>query len=132
MRKTWRKLLAFALVGVLAGNVACKDYDDEIDDINQRVEALTGTVALKADLQQMQSTVDALNSIDFAAFLRTADFEAQLQRAGVAYKSDLKEWLTGDAVRAMIEGYGYQTAADVQQLIDGLQRASDVQAPSTR
>lgn len=127
MRKIWRKLLAAALVGVLAGNVACKDYDDDINAINKRVETLEGSVALKTDMQQLQATVDKLNNIDFSAFLKTADFEAQLQRAGVAYKSDLKAWLTSDDVKALIAGYGYQTAADVQQLIDGLQNAGQVE-----
>lgn len=128
MKKIWRKLLAVALVGALVSNVACKDYDDDINRIDSQLEELTGTVALKTDVQQLQQTVNALNSIDFSAFLRSADFEARLQQAGVAYKSDLKDWLTGPEVQKMIESYGYQTAEQVKALIDGLQNADDVAA----
>lgn len=128
MRKIWRKLLAVALVGALVSNVACKDYDDDINRIDDKLEELSGTVALKTDMQQLQQTVATLNSIDFSAFLRSADFEARLQQAGVAYKSDLKAWLTGPEVKEMIENYGYQTAEQVKALIDGLQNADDVAA----
>ncbi len=128
MKKLWRKVLAFALMGVLVGSVGCKDYDDDIDRIDGKLEELSGTVALKTDVQALQQTVNQLSSIDFSAFLRSADFEAKLQQSGVAYKSDLKEWLTGPEVKEMIEKYGYQTADDVKALIDGLQNADDVAA----
>lgn len=128
MKKLWRKVLAFALMGVLVSSVGCKDYDDDIDRIDGKLEELSGTVALKTDVQALQQTVNQLNSIDFSAFLRSADFEAKLQQAGVAYKSDLKDWLTGPEVKEMIEGYGYQTAEQVKALIDGLQNADDVAA----
>lgn len=128
MRKIWRKLLTVALVGALVSNVACKDYDDDIDRIDDKLEELSGTVALKTDVQQLQQTVATLNSIDFSAFLRSADFEARLQQAGVAYKSDLKAWLTGPEVKEMIENYGYQTAEQVKAQIEGLQNADDVAA----
>lgn len=128
MKKLWRTVLAFALTGVLVSSVGCKDYDDDIDRIDGKLEELSGTVALKTDVQALQQTVNQLSSIDFSAFLRSADFEAKLQQSGVAYKSDLKEWLTGPEVKEMIEKYGYQTADDVKALIDGLQNADDVAA----
>lgn len=53
MRKIWRKLLAVALVGALVSNVACKDYDDDINRIDDKLEELSGTVALKTDMQQL-------------------------------------------------------------------------------
>lgn len=128
MRKIWRKGLAVVLVGALAANVACKDYDDDIDRIDNRIEELAGTVALKTDVQQLQQTVARLDAIDFSAFLKSADFENRLQQAGVAYRSDLKAWLTGDEVRALVEGYGFQTADQVRALVEGLQNADDVAA----
>ncbi len=53
MKKIWRKLLALSLVGVLLGNVACKDYDDDIDDLNKRVTDLTASV------DKLQALIDA-------------------------------------------------------------------------
>ncbi len=44
MKKLWRKVLAVALVGVLVGSVGCKDYDDDINKLNDRVDTLTATV----------------------------------------------------------------------------------------
>ncbi len=37
-------MLAVALVGVLVGSVGCKDYDDDINKLNDRVDTLTATV----------------------------------------------------------------------------------------
>ena len=52
MKKLWRKVLAVALVGVVAGSVGCKDYDDDIDQLNGRVDTLTATV------EQLRALID--------------------------------------------------------------------------
>lgn len=127
MRQLWKKISTAALFGVLLLNVGCS-YDSEIDDLRQQVEELKGTVALKADLQKLQSTVDAINGIDFSQYMKTADFKSQLEAAGVAYSKDLGDWLTSDEVRAIVEGYKYQSAEDVKKLIEGLTSNSDVEA----
>lgn len=127
MRQLWKKISTAALFGVLLLNVGCS-YDSEIDDLKQQVEELKGTVALKADLQKLQSTVDAINGIDFSQYMKTADFKSQLEAAGVAYSKDLGDWLTSDEVRAIVEGYKYQSAEDVKKLIEGLTSNSDVEA----
>ena len=127
MKQLWKKISTAALFGVLLLNVGCS-YDSEIDDLKQQVEELKGTVALKADLQKLQSTVDAINGIDFSQYMKTADFKSQLEAAGVAYTKDLGDWLTSDEVRAIVEGYKYQSAEDVKKLIEGLTSNSDVEA----
>lgn len=127
MKQLWKKISTAALFGVLLLNVGCS-YDSEIDDLKQQVEELKGTVALKADLQKLQSTVDAINGIDFSQYMKTADFKSQLEAAGVAYSKDLGDWLTSDEVRAIVEGYKYQSAEDVKKLIEGLTSNSDVEA----
>ena len=45
-------MLAVALVGVVAGSVGCKDYDDDIDQLNGRVDTLTATV------EQLRALID--------------------------------------------------------------------------
>ena len=68
MKKLWRKVLAVALVGVVAGSVGCKDYDDDIDQLNNRLDELTtGKIAtLESQLSSLQTTVDNLKSADDA------------------------------------------------------------------
>lgn len=127
MKLFWKKFSAVALIGAMLSNVGCT-YKADIEELNRQVEALKGTVALKADVQKIQTTVDQIAGVDFSQFLKTADFAAQLKASGVAYSSDLKAWLTSDEVKALIEGYKYQTAEDVKKLIEGLQSKEDVEA----
>ncbi len=128
MRKLFKKVLAVVLMGAMLGSVGCKDYDDDINKLNDRLDEIEGTVALKTDVQALQSTVNALNSIDLSAFIKESDFAALLEEAGVAFEGDLKAWLTSDEVKALIESYGFQSADDVKALIAGLQDADDVKA----
>ena len=52
MKTLFSKLLAFALICAVACNVVgCKNYDDEINAVNDRIDQLEGTVALKTDLE---------------------------------------------------------------------------------
>lgn len=122
MKNFFKNLLAIALVGVMVGNVACNKYDDDINGLTERLDKIEGTMALKTDVQALQSTVNALNGIDFNAFMKSADFASMLEKAGVSK----------DQVKAIVEGYGYQTADKVEamiaELIDGLQDADDVAA----
>lgn len=41
MKKTFKKLLALFLTGTMLAGVGCKDYDDDIDKINDRIDELT-------------------------------------------------------------------------------------------
>ena len=37
----FRKFLALFLTGTMLAGVGCKDYDDDIDDINKKIDDLT-------------------------------------------------------------------------------------------
>ena len=58
----FKKFLALFLTGTMLGAVGCKDYDDDIDSINKRLEGMDVTVA---DLQtQIKNVKDAIPSLD--------------------------------------------------------------------
>ncbi|MBO5902967.1 MAG: hypothetical protein J6Q40_03095 [Tidjanibacter sp.] len=114
MRKFFKSLLAVALVGAMVGNVACNKYDDDINSLNERLDKIEGTMALKTDLQAVQSTVNALNAINFDAFMKSADFASMLEKAGVSKNQIL----------ALIEGL--QDADDVAATFDAMMEAYDI------
>ena len=80
MKKLWRKVLAVALVGVVAGSVGCKDYDDDIDQLNNRLDELTtGKIAtLESQLSSLQTTVDNLKSADDALGKRIDELKSDV------------------------------------------------------
>lgn len=114
MRKFFKNLLAIALVGAMVGNVACNKYDDDINGLTERLDKIEGTMALKTDVQALQSTVNALNGIDFNAFMKSADFASMLEKAGVSK----------DQILAMIEDL--QSADDVAATFESMMKAYDI------
>lgn len=90
MKKLWRKVLAVALVGVVAGSVGCKDYDDDIDQLNNRLDELTtGKIAtLESQLSSLQTSVDNLKSADDALGKRIDELKSDLGKRIDDLKSD--------------------------------------------
>ena len=60
-----RVLLLFVSGAMLAGVSGCKDYDDDIDNINNRLDELTtGKIAsIESQLGSLQTTVTGLESL---------------------------------------------------------------------
>ena len=67
-KNLFRKFLALFLTGTMLAGVGCKDYDDDIDKINDRLDELTtGKIAtLESQLGSLQTAVDNLKSADEA------------------------------------------------------------------
>ena len=67
-KNLFRKFLALFLTGTLLAGVGCKDYDDDIDKLNDRLDELTtGKIAtLESQLGSLQTAVDNLKSADDA------------------------------------------------------------------
>lgn len=42
MKKTFKKLLALFLTGTMLAGVGCKDYDDDIDNLQKEIDDLKG------------------------------------------------------------------------------------------
>lgn len=60
-----RVLLLFVSGAMLTGVSSCKDYDDDIDNINNRLDELTtGKIAsIESQLGSLQTTVTSLESL---------------------------------------------------------------------
>lgn len=65
-RQFLRKLLSLFLVGTVVAGVGCKDYDDDITSLNNRIDELTtGQIAsVEKQMQSLQSAVDRLEGVD--------------------------------------------------------------------
>lgn len=66
MKKTFKKLLTLFLTGTMLAGVGCKDYDDDIDKINDRIDELTtGKIAdIESQLNSMKTTVESLKALE--------------------------------------------------------------------
>lgn len=66
MKKTFKKLLALFLTGTMLAGVGCKDYDDDINKINDRIDKLTtGKIAdIESQLNSMKTTVESLKALE--------------------------------------------------------------------
>ncbi len=65
-KNLFRKFLALFLTGTMLAGVGCKDYDDDIDKINNRLDELTtGQIAtMEQQISSMQTTVGNLQAAD--------------------------------------------------------------------
>ena len=100
---------------MLAG-VGCKDYDDDIDKLNNRVDGLeTDVVTLKTDVTSLKATQDAFNKIDFTSFVTNTALQTKLDDVlkDYAKKSDLKAWLTSEEVLQLLKDKDYMTRTGI-------------------
>ena len=60
------RLLSLFLVGTVVAGVGCKDYDDDITSLNNRIDELTtGQIAsVEKQMQSLQNAVDRLDGVD--------------------------------------------------------------------
>ena len=60
------RLLSLFLVGTVVAGVGCKDYDDDITSLNNRIDELTtGQIAtVEKQMQSLQKAVDRLDGVD--------------------------------------------------------------------
>lgn len=60
-----RKFLAVFLTGTMLAGVGCKDYDDDIDSINKRLEGMDVTVAdLQTQINNVKGSIPTLDEIN--------------------------------------------------------------------
>ena len=106
-KRMFTKPLAWFLAGTMLVGAGCKNYDDDIDAINNRLEGLeSDVVQLQKDVVSLQATQDAFEKIDFASYVTNSALQSKLDDvlADYAKKSDLKAWLTSDEVLQLIGG----------------------------
>ena len=130
-KNLFTKPLALLLSGAMLVGVGCKDYDDDIDNINNRLDGLEeDVVQLQKDVVSLQATQDEFEKIDFSSYVTNDALQTKLDNvlADYAKKSDLKEWLTGDEVLALLKEKHYLAKDEIQALIDdSMLSESDVQ-----
>lgn len=116
-RKIFSKLLMGALlIASVSSFVSCKDYDDDIDNLQKQIDA----AALKAELTNLQSTLATQIAAAQAAADKAAQAAAAAQKtadaaATAAALDAVKEAATKagtDAAKALTDAANAQTAAD--------------------
>lgn len=61
----FRKFLAVFLTGTMLAGVGCKDYDDDIDSINKRLDGMDVTVAdLETQVNNVKSSIPTLDELN--------------------------------------------------------------------
>ena len=114
-RKIFSKLLMVALVIAAVGSfVSCKDYDDDINNLQKQID----NAALKSDLTALQQT---LTSVQSTASTAAADATSALTKAG-ANASDIA------ALQTKANELGTQIAAAAQNATKGIEDAADAAA----
>lgn len=146
MKKIFKNLLALFVTGTMLAGVGCKDYDDDINKINDRLDELTtGKIAdIESQISSMQTTIENLKALETRikaledAQVTDADLQ-KLQDAIDAIEANYvtKDYLTttlgsyattqyvGDAIKAVTDALGKFTTDDaIQAAIDAAKQAA--------
>lgn len=140
MKKIFKNLLALFVTGTMLAGVGCKDYDDDINKINDRLDELTtGKIAdIESQISSMQTTIQNLQALETRikaledAQVTDADLQ-KLQDAIDAIEANYvtKDYLTttlgsyattqsvGEAIKAVTDALGsFTTDEAIQAAID--------------
>lgn len=146
MKKIFKNLLALFVTGTMLAGVGCKDYDDDINKINDRLDELTtGKIAdIESQISSMQTTIENLKALETRikaledAQVTEADLQ-KLQDAIDAIEASYvtKDYLTttlgsyattqyvGDAIKAVTDALGsFTTDEAIQAAIDAAKQAA--------
>lgn len=146
MKKIFKNLLALFVTGTMLAGVGCKDYDDDINKINDRLDELTtGKIAdIESQISSMQTTIQNLQALETRikaledAQVTDADLQ-KLQDAIDAIEANYvtKDYLTttlgsyattqdvGKAIKAVTDALGsFTTDEAIQAAIDAAKQAA--------
>lgn len=146
MKKIFKNLLALFVTGTMLAGVGCKDYDDDINKINDRLDELTtGKIAdIESQISSMQTTIQNLQALETRikaledAQVTDADLQ-KLQDAIDAIEASYvtKDYLTttlgsyattqyvGEAIKAVTDALGsFTTDEAIQAAIDAAKQAA--------
>lgn len=130
-----RVLLLFVSGAMLAGVSGCKDYDDDIDNINNRLDELTtGKIAsIESQLGSLQTTVTSLESLSeqvaaisgkLDGLATDSDVQTAIDNALAELKEQLGDtYVTEDLLNTTLLGY-----ATTQSVGDIAGRVSDLES----
>lgn len=146
MKKIFKNLLALFVTGTMLAGVGCKDYDDDINKINDRLDELTtGKIAdIESQISSMQTTIENLQALETRikaledAQVTEADLQ-KLQDAIDAIEANYvtKDYLTttlgsyattqyvGEAIKAVTDALGsFTTDEAIQAAIDAAKQSA--------
>lgn len=122
MKKTFKKLLALFLTGTMLAGVGCKDYDDDIDNLQKEIDDLKGQIELKADKSAFESLKQKIDAIDFDSFLTAEDLAGYVTEDKLG--TELSELLAGtefnNKVVEIVKGLGYKTQEEIEAIVEGM------------
>ena len=127
MKKIFKNLLALFVTGTMLAGVGCKDYDDDINKINDRLDELTtGKIAdIESQISSMQSAIENLKALETRikaledAQVTDADLQ-KLQDAIDAIEADLGDYVTKDYLTSTLSTY-----YDAQQVGEAIKAVTD-------
>jgi len=102
----FKKFLALFLTGTMLAGVGCKDYDDDIDSINKRLDGMDVTISsLPEQLEAIKKTIPDISSLttkvnELAGKLDgVSDLKGQLEKLN-GLESSLKQYVTTEIGKA--------------------------------
>lgn len=109
MKKIFKNLLALFVTGTMLAGVGCKDYDDDINKINDRLDELTtGKIAdIESQISSMQTTIQNLQALEtrIKALEDAQVTDADLQKLQDAIDAIEANYVTESALTTTLSSY---------------------------
>lgn len=118
------KFLALFLSGAMLAGVGCKDYDDDIDKINERLDGLevtTGKIAsIEQQLSAVQTSVDNLKTAEneIRNLISTLRTDVNANKTAISNLESAQSQLKTQIGNLETKVAGYPTSETVQGMID--------------
>ena len=115
----FRNFTALLLSGTMLAGVGCKNYDDDIDNLQKEIDGLKGEIALKADASALKSLQEKIDGIDFSKFLTASDLANYVteDKLGTELADLLKSNDFNSKVEEIVKAQGYKTQAEIEAIV---------------
>ena len=144
----FKKFLAVFLTGTMLAGVGCKDYDDDIDSINKRLDGMDVTVAdLQTQITNVKNSIPTLDELnkkvkdltdgltgvksDISSINKEIDAIGDVQAKLNALKSDLQAYVDGkvqSSEQTLLKEIATKaTASDIEKAVKALKDDLDGQ-----
>ena len=123
----FRNFTALLLSGTMLAGVGCKDYDDDIDNLQKEIDGLKGEIALKADASALKSLQEKIDGIDFSKFLTASDLANYVteDKLGTELADLLKSNDFNSKVEEIVKAQGYKTQAEIEAIVSQMMLDKD-------
>ena len=123
----FRNFTALLLSGTMLAGVGCKNYDDDIDNLQKEIDGLKGEIALKADASALKSLQEKIDGIDFSKFLTASDLANYVteDKLGTELADLLKSNDFNSKVEEIVKAQGYKTQAEIEAIVSQMMLDKD-------